>query len=856
MDLAELRFGRFRLDPARRVLLHDDVPVRIGPRAMDLLLVLVQRQPGVVSKRELFDLVWPDLVVEENNLQQHVSALRKLFGPQAIVTVPGRGYQFALRPDEAPPAAVEADDGAGAGRAPLPAPPPLIGRDADLAELLERLHIHPVVTLVGPGGIGKTRLALAAAHACRDRFRDGVWMTDLCAVNDGEQVASAVAHELAIVLPAAGDDAGRHAHLTVAAALRGQAMLLLLDNCEHVADHVAALIDALRRRAPQVRVLATSQEPLRVADEQILRLAPLDLPLGDGAGAEQSARSGAVQLFIVRAQAADRGFSPSAGELPAIVDICRRLDGLPLAIELAAARVPLLGLQGLRERLDERLRLLATRPGRGPVRQQTIRAALAWSHALLTEDERIVFRRLGVFAGGFSMDLAQRVLADPVFEPWAVLDHLGALVDKSLVMVDGGALPRYRLLESARAFALEQLERADEAGRQRLRHAQALGELLREFDRDVVHERCFDGLVQRIEAELDNLRAAMRWLADTLDRPARDADVDAAAARHAAMALAAHGDWLWGEVDPFGDGHRFCRLALGWLDDTVPPALVARLRLASQGLARMRKLPAADWAADVRLAVQGFRAAGDRVGLYRALCALGGATRDVVDDAEAAELLGEAQRLEDPQWSPRLRRRLQVSLEWWHDLGGRLLDSREAGRRNVALAREAGGAGEVSALGNLADTEFALGHVDEAIVLCRQAIDRAAELGRPAAAINAYENMVPALLERGLLAEAEAAIRSGRELLVRGLGSAIAMLVPLALLVHRRGDHRLAAQLLGCADHACAELGLVLHPPERRMREAVLAGVRPALGDASLATLVSEGARWSDDEAFARAGLG
>ncbi|TDP63962.1 ATP-binding protein [Roseateles toxinivorans] len=877
MDDHALRFGRFRLDPVRSVLLHDGAPVRIGPRATSLLLVLVQRRRSVVSKAELFDLVWPGLVVEENNLQQHISALRKVFGPEAIVTVPGRGYMFTLAPEgelstagdvgreAAPDLTATSAAAARVREAQLPAMAPLIGRESEIADLGECLREHAVVTVVGPGGIGKTRLALVAAHACKLGFAGGVWLTDLSVLTDGGQVAMTVANALGIVLPMVPAPGATRAG-TIAAALRGQDLMLVLDNCEHMLEHVAELVDALRQRAPRVRVLATSQEPLHVVDEQVFRLAPLALPdpadaIADSDG-RAATRSGAVQLFIARAQAVDRRFSPTPDVLPAVVNICRRLDGLPLAIELAAARMPLLGVQGLQQRLDERLGVLGKRPGRGPMRQQTIHAALSWSHALLTREEQIIWRRLAVFSGGFSLDLAHRVLVDADFTPGAVLDHLGALVDKSLLMADAGDDPRhlrdqrYRLLEPARAFALAQLDLADELDAMRLRHARALGDLLKSYDNLVVNEKRFDVLMGRLQPELDNLRAAMQWLAGLLAHPSDAATVDPGAARLLAITLAAHGDWLWSEVDSFGEGLKFCRLARDCLDDAVPVTLGARLRLAHQLLARTRLRPAAEWAVDAPLALLGFREVGDRVGLYRALCALGGAPRAVVGDDESLALLREAELLEAPDWSPVLRRRRQAALEWCHDQGGRMEACREAGLRSAALAREAGGVGEIAALGNLADTEFALGLVDDAIASCRRAIAVATELGRPEEAFNAFQHMVPALLERGSLAEAEAAILQGRAQLVRSLGSASGMLMPLALLAFKRGQGRLALQLVGCADRARADEGLDLHSPERRIREAVLAGMRSVLPAAEMSALLAEGALWDGDAGFARGGVG
>ena len=227
----------------------------------------------------------------------------------------------------------------------------------------------------------------------------------------------------------------------------------------------------------------------------------------------------------------------------------------------------------------------------------------------------------------------------------------------------------------------------------------------------------------------------------------------------------------------------------------------------------------------------------------------------MIDEAQAGAYLDEAARLEDPAWSPRQRSRRQLSLEWFHDQGGRFEAAREAGLQNVALARAAGALGAIPALSNLADTEFVLGHSEVAIALCREAIERAAAIGRPAAAVHAYGNMVPALLERGDLDQAEEAIREGRALLVRGLGTAFALLFPLALLAQRRTLPELAARLVGCADRAYEEGGRHLHPPEKRMRESVLAALRADLDDDAIAALQAEGARWSEDEGFARAGI-
>ena len=615
-----------------------------------------------------------------------------------------------------------------------------------------------------------------------------------------------------------------------AAALREQTVLLVLDNCEHVIGDVAALVEAILARALRVRLLATSQAPLRVTGEQVMRLTPLALPppaLTTDPG--EAGRYGAVQLFVARARAVQRGFLLKPDTAAVVAEICRRLDGLPLAIELAAARLPLLGLTGLRDRLDERLRLLTAGARDAPPRQQTLRATLEWSHALLDAEEQVLFRRLGVFVGGFSLALAQRVVVDSGADPWATLDRLGALVDKSLVVAEGEGTPRYHLLESARAFALDQLAAAGEIEDVERRRAEAMIELVTKFDEAIVVAPRFDALVRDVEPEMDNLRAALRW---AMGRPD---------ARHTALALLASSNALWIELDPFSDAIDHYLTARTWLDEAVPSALAARFRMAFVAMARLRLLHPSQWRDEAWLALQAYRELGDPIGLYKALCSLGSAPRDVIDEAQAGALLDEAAQLEDPAWSPRQRSRRQLSLEWFHDQGGRFEAAREAGLQHVALARAAGAVGAIPALSNLADTEFVLGHSDVAIALCREAIERAAAIGRPAAAVHAYGNMVPALLERGELAQAEEAIRAGRALMVRGLGTAFVLLMSLALLAQRRDQPELAARLVGCADRAYSEGGHHLHPPEKRMRESVLAALHARLSDDAVADAAGRG---------------
>jgi len=510
---APISFGRYLWRPAQRLMLADGEPLTtLGARALDLLHVLVSNRDRVVGKDELIDAVWPGLVVEENNLQVQVSALRKALGRDAIATIPGRGYRFTAAIDGA---SLQAPSPARAPAVPaegnLPADlPPLIGRDEELRALSALIDEHPLVTVVGAGGIGKTRLALAAAAANVGRWRDGGWWVEAAAVADPAALPQAVARALRVTLGGGGSELTQ-----LAQALRPLSALVLVDNCEHLLDATGELVQTLRAQAPGVRLLLTSQELPNLPGEQVYRLPPLAVPRRDETAIDE--RFGAIRLFAERARAADRGFVLGADNAAAVADICRQLDGLPLAIELAAARVRLLGVHALRDRLGDRLRLLTGGARSAMPRHRTLRAALEWSHALLGPAEQAVLRRLGVFVGGFTLELAQQVARDAdgsAIDEWAVLDALGTLVDKSLVAVDPGEPPRYRLLETMRAFALEQLAAQGETAATLDRHAQAVCACFDEVERQRFAD---DGwltnteMIERLAPEVDNARAALAW---------------------------------------------------------------------------------------------------------------------------------------------------------------------------------------------------------------------------------------------------------------------------------------------------------------------------------------------------------
>ena len=508
----EIAFGPFRLLPARQILFEAEKPVRLGSRAFDILVALVERPGEVISKEELVARAWPDTFVGEANLRVHISALRRSLGDgrgaiRYVANIPGRGYRFVAPISLVQSTALTASPSTHKPAHNLPAHlTRMVGRSDLASTLTAQLPQRRFITLVGPGGIGKTTLALAIADELLRSYRDGVRFVDLAPLTNPQLVPSALAAVLGLPIRSETPLPG------LIAFLRDKQVLLVLDSCEHVVDATAALAEAILKGAPGTHVLATSREPLRAEAECVRRLAPLEIPPAlVGLTAVQALGYSAVQLFVDRAAENLDGFELTDANAGMVGDICRRLDGIPLALELAASRIHAFGIQGTAALLDDRFRLLM-RGGRTALpRHQTLAATLDWSYESLSAVERTILQRVGVFAGGITLEAVSIVTADTEIDAANVVEGIAELVAKSLITVDvTDTTVYYRLLETTRAYALAKLNESGQIDTCARQHAEYVRDVFLRAEAEW-ETQCSTSWLDTYARQIDNLRAALDW---------------------------------------------------------------------------------------------------------------------------------------------------------------------------------------------------------------------------------------------------------------------------------------------------------------------------------------------------------
>ena len=825
---AVLRIGAFEIDPAERQLRADGQPVEIGARAFDLLLVLAENAGRLVTKATLLERVWRHLVVDENNLPAQIAALRRVLGAGAIRTVPGFGYRLELATGvdaaaarAAPVPAAQPGSAPTVERAvpapvPLPVPrrawpdrlAPLIGREDDVQGVQQALAQACLVTIVGGAGVGKTRLAQELLTRESEAHRVAAWVA-LEALDAAEHIPSAIALALGLSLPDRVDG-----FAALCQALEQVPLLLVLDGAEHVAEALAVPLAALVSQTRQMRVLVTSQTPLGVGGETVYRLSALPVPDATATCAD-AATYPALALFAQRAAAADRRFELNTANTPAVAAICRRLDGNPLALELAAARVPGLGVSALLERLDDRFRLLK-HSGRGAdPRHGALQAAFEWSYGLLTDAEKRVFNRLGAFAGSFSLESASRCVADASTDAAEAIDLIGRLVDRSLVTTLPVEPPRYALLETARYFALDRLGEAGELNSAKGHMAAAMLQML-----DAAYSEYWSLdeaiWVQRYGADLENVRAAIDWAADN----------------NHALGVALYGSaWpLFAEMELYAEARARFEQTVGLAVDTLPRGRLARFWEAVATYDSNRQFDRARHAADLAAKLHG--ESGELRSRYYALMQLALNWRGDDDAARAAFI--EAQRLEDAAWPARLLTHGALTEGALLLSAGQFIEARTAYRRAVHLALTVSERLALTATVQIVELDLACGDTAAALQLGRPLSLSLRQSGRRAAHFDLLAVLFGALLLAGETNEARATAAELYDLAVRlDPGRLYTVLDAMAYLACVETRFEAAARIARCADTARAAHGQSRRrPTEERLQRAVAALLEEHVGDA------------------------
>jgi predicted ATPase/class 3 adenylate cyclase len=708
-----------------------------------------------------------------------------------------------------------------------------VGRERDVAEVKELLDHHRLLTLVGSGGVGKTRLAIQVGADLLDRYPDGVWFVDLARIDNPELVASVVAQTLGM-----SQRHDQRVDESIPPWLKRKKLLLIFDNCEHVLEPIAALAGAILAMAQDVRILATSRQALNISGEAAHALASLAVPAKTTSLTTGEALDyGAIALFVDRAKAVDTRFVLTDTTAPIVAEICRRLDGIALAIELAAARVKVISIPNLAQRLNQRFKLLTGGSRDVLPRQKTLGALIDWSYDLLAPQEQVLFTRVGIFAGGFSLDAATAVCSGQDLDEIDILDLLSSLTDKSLVVADtSGEHERYHLLESTRAYALEKLTVAGAHEQFARRHAQyfrdqAAEERLRNSSRAA--------RLASVEFELDNYRAVLEWAL----KDGRDLVLGGA--------MAGELSGLWFSRGLAVEGRYWIGLAQAGLDESAHPLVGARLWRVVASLSSGKHMHDC---AQRALALS--QSVGDETGQALALRFLAFSLYQMGRLEEAGDLSARAlAAMRTLRNKPEVAACLNLQA-MIHVARGDVAAARESCAQALAARKALGDEnGAAVVLVNLAELAFDEGQVEQALRLAGEALEIHLR-GKNAQLLAAsYTNIAVYRVGAGDLDGAREAAREGLRLarqVQRALTIATA-LQHLALLLALRGEANVAARLICYVNVQYKELGIERAAAEKWGYEKLMAALHEQLSDTQIEKLAAEGAAWSEDQAVEEA---